>query len=131
MKKKYPDDVRFLLAEDFRTEMGKKLTLLGVYAGDDINIEGESAGKDKALASIIVLIIGRGALGKFEAKVEIRNPSNELVFDPVKSTLEIVEEQNFVIPLKISPFPISELGKYTVTLSLDDRSYPYQFLIRS
>lgn len=127
--KKYPNDVRFLLAEDFRTETGKKLTLLGVYAGDDINLGGEAAGQ--ALASLIVLIIGRGALGKFEAKVEIRNPSKELMFDPVNNTLEIVEEQNFVIPLKISPFPIPQLGEYTVTLFLDDRSYPYHFLIRS
>lgn len=127
-KRKEPFDVRFVLAEDFRQEAGKKLTLLGVYAGDDINLSGEDVGK--ALPSLFILIIGRGAQGTFKANVEILNPSGNKMFEdilPKDVPVNIPKEQNFVIPLKVAPFPITEFGPYTVRLLLDDKPYVYSF----
>lgn len=126
--KKEPYDVRFILAEDFREEAGKKFTLLGVLAGDDINLAGESVGK--ALPSLVFLIIGRGAFGKFKVEIQILSPSGKRMFEDVLSKsveLNIEEEKNFVIPIKISPFPINEFGLYTIRLLLDAKPHQYSF----
>ena len=132
MNKKEPYDVRFVLAEDYREEAGKKLTLLGVLAGDDINLAKGDIGK--ALPSLIILIIARGARGKFKANVEFFAPSGSRLFEkslPKDVEINIQEEQNFVIPIKISPFPIEEFGKYMVRFLLDDKPYEYSFIIRA
>jgi hypothetical protein len=132
MKNVYPSDVQFILSEDFRDEVGKKFSLLGVFAGDDVVLEDEALGK--ALPSLCLTVIGRGAEGNFSMSVAIQSPTRKDLFSdqlPKKSPVDVPKGQNFVARIKLVPFQVLEWGPYEVIFSLDDKEYRYKFIIKN
>ena len=127
MSQKLPDSVQFLIAEDVREESGKKLSLLGVFAGDDINIEKNELGY--ALPSFAILILGRGARGKFRGSLKLLSPSGKEIVVNQWDELDFSSGANFVMPIKLVPFVINEFGPYTVSLTLSDTPYTFTFSI--
>ncbi len=77
---KYPTEVVFLLAEDIREEVRSKLSLLGVFSGDDIIIRGEKP----AIPSLAFFLLIRDGRGTFESSFRINSEEGKNIVDPVK-----------------------------------------------
>jgi len=137
MAKVYPKLLRFLLADAVREESGGKLTILGLYSGDQLVLQGPlpkavpKGFKGMALPGLTVLVMISDGHGEFECRFQIFDPNDALLGDG--KALILVNKQkdvasNLLFP--ITPFPITAFGRYRVLCKLDGRSYEYAFQIR-
>ena len=121
-------DVVLLLCEDARLEVGNKITLLGMYAGDDISVWSEEDEKNIGALTFVILIKGKS--GKFRAVFEIRKPDKSSFIRHEFGDIEKPAAGAAVPILKFSPFFVEQYGEYLVILSLDGREYIRAFTIR-
>lgn len=126
MKKSYPKEVVFLLADDFREELGDKHTLLGLYSGDAILIKGK---KDsvQAMHSIVIYVIFKDGGGVFKSRIELTDPT-DFKNSPEPSELVKVKNQNVAIIAKFAPFKLIE-GLHNFSIYLDEKKYSYSFAV--
>ena len=137
MAKVYPKSLRFLLADAIRQEAGGKLTLLGLYAGDEVVLQGElpdvvpDGMKGVAIQGLTVLIMIPDGHGEFQCRFQLFDPTGDLLIDG-RAAVTVNKQKgiasNLLFP--ISPFPVPQFGRYRVLCDLDKRSFEYSFVIR-
>jgi len=136
MKKILPKQLRFFLADGVREEIGAKISLIGLYTGDEVIVQSELPvqvpGKTRGLAlpGLYILIILVNGQGKFKGEFVIYDPNGK----PMRRAIEIVnkvKDKTFNVILPIVPFPVIAFGRYRVSVQLDDnrKSY-YSFIVR-
>lgn len=136
MKKRLPPakQVRFVLCEDARQEMSGKSILIGVYPGEIIVVHNpkvpEGTTAVAALRSVcLVFFVGDG-VGRFEASIKITAPDDTIAFEQKVGSVALEADGTATIVGQIQPFLVKAFGAYMVTLSLDDREYPFEFTVR-
>jgi hypothetical protein len=122
-----PTDTRFVLCEDVRQEENGKVTLVGVFAGDDVVLPANST-PGGALPSLAIFTIFGDGKGEFPLNATLQGPSGELSTHQYRAnTLTVLEGVNSVVVYKWVPFRISEFGTYIFTIELGEGKYPYRF----
>lgn len=125
-----PTDARttFVVCEGVREEVGKKVTLLGVFPDGVINVHANSLPTNIALALVYFFLDGEGL---FEASMEIISPTQK----PVLSESIGYVEKKIGSPMQmslVSPvFPVQEFGTYSSRLRLNSTVYERNFEIRA
>jgi hypothetical protein len=127
----YPadSDVVMLLCDDFRLEIGNKITLLGWLTGGDLRIPADADAKAVVLQSLCVIFLLRSGQGTFNVSIRVIGPEAEgnslesphadLIKDPEMPAVHIV---------KIAPFH-PQIGTYIVELNLDGNRYQRNFKV--
>jgi hypothetical protein len=132
---KYPEHSIFLLCDDIRNEEGKKLSLLGVYAGGDIQVAitptlNPVSEAPPMLASLAIFVSFLDGLGKCQYRLQLEDPDGKhLIPDGPAQSAEKLHEGSMNVIAKWVPFPI-KIGKYTFTVFLDERPYRWIFEIK-
>ncbi len=126
--KKYPDSIKVLLAEEIRQEKNNKLSLLGIFAGDDILLNDEPG---KALPALVVYAVFRGGKGKSSVKTNIFSPNKEKEIFSRTSEVIMKENQNMIVAFKLTPFEVPAFGKYSIEWIFDNsKKYSFEFEIK-
>jgi hypothetical protein len=137
MTRVYPTQVSFLIADVIRLELGGKVTLAGLYSGDQLLLEGELPKElpDNAVAlalgGLSILIVLKGGDGRFPTSFAIDRPSGEpLGIQGALDEITLAKGQTHNLVLPIVPFPVFEFGQYILRLKLNKRTYEHKFVIR-
>lgn len=131
--KKYPDSVAFLLADSIRQEIDGKHTIVGVYPGDQVVLNGEpqeiSKETPNVLPALFLYALFRGGVGSFQATISIKDPHGEQTKPPFTFPIAGQAGVTMTVVANMVPFTVSALGLYTITISLDDTEYSYSFTV--
>ncbi len=133
--KTYPSDDRLTLivADDLRQELGQKISVIGMYANNRLEVPKES-NPPFHIPSIALLMWFLDGNGKFTINIDITSPSGKSI--PQKPLdnreLEMQESGALTLMLKLAPFVVSEFGAYQCRVLIDDREYVRSFdVVRS
>lgn len=139
MKKTYPTASKFLIADQIRSEIGGKHTILGLYPGDKLNLEkfdlpirDANDGKEMTVTvteSLHVFLVFKGGLGKFNSTITILTPSGKTLAKSKEREVELKKNQDLVMTLGVAPFPVPELGEYKCMFALGNKEYTYSFSV--
>ncbi len=136
MPKVLPKQLRFLLADSVREELGGKLTVIGLYTGGEVILQGvmpvdvpEGYG-GMALPGLTILAVFEDGEGEFQLQFQVYDPSNRPLGKSAPTPVVKAKNatQNLIFPL--APFPVPRLGRYRFELRLDSRKYEYSFTVR-
>lgn len=137
MRKNYPrkEDVAFILCDDIRREGNGKITLLGIYASDEISVGREKdEGSNIEFQELSFYFTIKAGEGDFKSRAKIcyspENQSEETIFDEEFSVIKKKDGVTAVAGFKISPIVLRSYGKYKVTLTLDDNEFTFPFFIK-
>ncbi len=131
-----PKQLRFLLADAVREETGGKLTLLGLYTGDEVVLQGTlpvdtpKGMKGIALQGLTILVLIVDGYGEFNVQIQVYDPTGAPIGESSKDTLVKVKDvpQNMLLP--ITPFPVRAFGRHRLEIQLNNRKYEYLFTVR-
>lgn len=129
--------VNFLIAEEIRPEAQNKLTVLGLFAGDTIIINGERpegvaddvpAGLER-LAILATIIEAPAGLHKFKGK--ITEPSGSQ-YQPEFQFGEAITKNGFShsVIIELKPFIVKQPGFFRLDFFVDEEIFPFTFEIR-
>lgn len=136
MKSRLPaaKHVRFVLCEDARQEVSGKSTLIGVYPGEIVVVHQpttpEGTNAVAALRSICLVLFVSHGTGRFDAGIRIVAPDGTVAFEQQVGVVSLEEHGTATIVGQIQPFLVKAFGAHAFTLSLDEREYPFEFVIR-
>ena len=119
--------VNFLLAESVRQELGGKLTIIGLYPGNQITIP---KGTKQLVTSIAFAFIVLDGDGTFSTTFSLRAPSGKVIFkdDFLQRSVKNPGEPLIVL-IAVQPFVTDETGKFDISLHLDSATYPRSFTV--
>lgn len=128
----------FLIAEEVRTEINNKLTVIGLYSGDLVIIfKGERPAdvpEDTpiALERLTVLITIKDAPeGIYKCKGKITSPSGEAYNSDVAfGEILIKKDFNHTVVIELKPFIVDEPGKFKLDFYVNDEMFTYTFEIQ-
>src|SRR3990170_6853318 len=93
MPKMLPKRIHFLIADAIREETGGKLTVMGLYAGNDIRLQGPlpteipDGMKGIAIPSLAILAIITDGHGEFRTQFYLYDPNDKLLGQGAASKL--------------------------------------------
>lgn len=126
--KTYPTTTHILVADDIRQEQGGKLTLVGVYSGNNIIFElpeNAPANARPVLPALSVYAAFLDGEGEYSARIDLLSPSDQILVSagpfPAKKSLD----ENMILNCRWAPVNFPQDGKYTIKVSLDDREFKY------
>jgi hypothetical protein len=120
-----PTDATFLICEDVREEKGGKVSLLGVFAGGDVQLANF---KDGMGIDLCVYCMFRGGAGAFNMQATLIDPKGAVAKGPVESA--VVEEGNTLgFTIRMRPLMISSLGIYRLVVTIDGKDFEFNFPI--
>lgn len=134
MRRVYPkiENVKFLLCDSVREEVNKKLTILGLYGGDNIIFHPE---KPKAfpyrLQSLSMIFILKNGSGDFDAKFKIIAPDGENVFDKKLKRMQITSGVPAVVGVQVANMEFNAEGNFSAVLRLEKKEYAFSFQVSS
>lgn len=136
MPKVLPKQLRFLLADSIREELGGKLTVIGLYTGGEVILQGAmpedvpDGFEGIALPGLSILAVFEDGEGEFQVQFQVYDPSKRPLGKSAPTTVVKAKNatQNLIFP--IMPFPVPRLGRYRFELRLDNRKYEYSFTVR-
>lgn len=136
MATKIPTKVQFLLADAIRQETGGKLTILGLYSGDIVQLQGEypktlpDGQKEIGIPSLAVLATFLDGHGKFKTSVTISDPTGKQLAKSLPQEIEKSSEAPFNFILPFTPFPVRQLGQHHLILAIDKKKFSYFFTVK-
>ena len=125
------ESVKFLLCEDIREEIRSKLSVMGLYAGDRIDVHGPSPlpdGKGVAvLHSLGIAAILRGKPGTFDVDLKITGPKGESVGQGKFADTKITRDGVATLILRLPNFVVPAFGTYQASYSVQKQSMVFEF----
>lgn len=110
------NDVQLLVCEDIRMEINHKLTLAGFFAGNNINVG--LYGPQISMPIAFLLLINGGE-GTFTADISVKFPDGNVIVKDGPRPIEKYKNQTAAHFLKITNFPVPQLGPYIFEVALD------------
>jgi hypothetical protein len=132
MSIRQPSEVVFLIADSVRREERGLQSLVGVYGGDNIILESvpvPTADSPTLLPQLSVWILLRGVEGDYDVSVQITAPSEEIMARLPSNRFTVPPGGTHTMTLNLIPFPIKELGYYSVDLTIGESRYQYRFQV--
>lgn len=134
MRRKYPkpENVTYLLCDQVRPELHKKMSLMGLYAGDAIvfqpNVPGQFPYTLAGLAFVYILKDGSGA---FDAQFKMLDPKGNQIYDVRLEPITIDSGSTSGIIVQLGNVQFNSEGNYMGTLLLNKRRYDFAFRVSS
>jgi hypothetical protein len=130
--------VNFLLAEEVRSEVSGKLTILGLYPGDVIVLlkgarpAGVSPDTPSGIERMVILAVITGAPeGLHKLKGRMLNPAGEAEIPEIALDDAIAKSgQSHTAIIEFKPFMINQLGIFNFELFIDDTKFTFPFEVR-
>lgn len=132
----YPKKLQFLLADAVRQEDGGKLTVLGLYTGEDVLLKEPlpktlpEGIKGLALPGLTILATARDGHGSFNFSCELYGPDGKSLGKDivgVKLEKQKVAPASLLVP--VQPFPIPRFGTYRAVFKLSQHEYEFKFRV--
>lgn len=136
MTNQLPTQIRFLLADSVREEAGGKLTILGLYSGDEVVMQGALPSQlpegraEVYLKELAILIIAMDGEGEFQAQIQLYDPNNSPIRQSSPMPVNKVKGSPMNIILPIAPFPVRAFGNHQLAFQLDKKVFKYKFIVR-
>jgi hypothetical protein len=114
-----PDETSavFLLLEDFRQEVGNKLSFMGIFPNADIVLPKDA---DRVvLASLAFALIARGGEGTIKTKATVVTPAGDILLDSPIGEVMLEKAKTHYAMLKLVAVELIA-GTYTVKFFFDD-----------
>jgi hypothetical protein len=128
--------IKFLLAEDVRSEGNGKFSLLGVFPGERFMVGGEPpVGTPEKLAfamlSLSFVFVITDGEGKIPSKFKIIDTDGKktLIEIPIESGIEIVKGRPAIFVTGAKPFAGGSFGTYAAQLELGNKKFKFPFSI--
>lgn len=134
MRRRYPkaENVKYLLCEQVRPELNKKLTLMGLYAGDQIVFLPAAPGQfPYTLAGLAFVYIMKGGLGEFEARFKLLDPDNKPTYEVTLDPIKIESDATAGVVVQLGNVQFNSEGDYTAVLLLGNKRYNFPIRISS
>jgi hypothetical protein len=131
-----PRQIHFLLADSVREELGGKLTVIGLYTGGEVILQGAMPAdvpkgyERMALPGLTILAVCEDGEGQFQLEFELYDPSDRPLGKSAPTQVVKAKNapQNLIFPLV--PFLVPRFGRYRFELRLNNRKYEYSFTVR-
>lgn len=124
---------KFLLCEDIREELRSKLSVMGVFAGDRIDVHGPSPlpdGKGVAMLHSLGLVsILRGKPGKFDVEMTIQGPKGVLIGNGKFNDTVIGPDGVATLILRLPSFVVPAFGQYEARFVIGKQTLTFEFEI--
>lgn len=120
-KKVFPEHKVTLLADDIREEKNGKISLIGIYTGGNIMIEGVLP---VAFPKFCFFVRFYDGDGEFKVDCALTGPDGEALLN-VKKGMKLIAKKNTYGNLNVflAPFNIAKEGEYRFTVNLDDKEF--------
>lgn len=129
-----PNSVYFLIAEDMRDEPGNKQTILGFFGGDEVRVKQDSNLKPNdqmVMSSFVIMALLKGQFSNVQTRMKLLSPSKKELLNTKSPDISSGTNNAAVAAVRLAPFHLPELGKYTYELNLNGTVYPYSFEVVS
>ena len=134
MRRRYPkaENVKYLLCDHVRPEMNKKLTLMGLYASDQIVFYPTTPGQfPYTLVGLAFVYIMRDGLGDFEARFKLLGPDNKPIYEVTLDQISFKKGGTNGVIVQIVNAQFNSEGDYTAVLFLGNKRYNFPIVISS
>lgn len=131
--------IKFLLAEDIRTEQNGKHLVIGLLPDDVVLIptaafdeDGSGEAPPAGLDRLSFLItISQIDAGHHQASFEFRSPTGQTIGSIPDTSFDTEEGKSASFVFNVAPFILHGTGEYSVLLTLDGTTHPLPFEIRA
>ena len=124
---KFPTNIFVLLVDDVREEKSGKLSLNGVFVGDDIVFPANTQ-TPLLLPQVCFFLRFTDGDGSwmFDWVLTHQNGS-EIAKNGEPFQISKLADTVHILVLRVSPLAIPVFGKFTLHMTLDDHTYDYEF----
>lgn len=140
MKKILPTDsnIKFLIADDIREEVGGKFSILGYYPSNILQLSVPSTPPLPTTATVGALVIPSLTIlwsftdgaGEYSAKISIKDPAGQDLINAAPQNIIKNDTGEMNMIMKISPFIVNAKGSFECTAELDKVKYTRHFIIQ-
>lgn len=125
-----PDDRLsiFLLCEDLRTEIGNKLSFMGVFVNNDI-VFPKGTIQPVSIQSLMCVLLGRGGDGPVSTKMTIFDPHGSPLLDGPLEPSVMERGKSHLMMAKLIGAPL-KFGTYKVHCVFDSLTIERTFEVR-
>jgi len=127
----FPTDVFVLLADDVREESSKKLSLIGVFAGDDVIFPANTQTPILIPQVCFFLKFSDGDGTWMMDWVVTHHNGSEMAKNNAPFQITKQAGTVHIVVLRVSPFGIPAFGKFTLNVTLDNQAYDFEFEAKS
>ena len=105
--------MRTILCEQVRPELNKKMSFLGVYAGDKIVFHPSTPGAlPYRLQGLAFVYLFKDGAGEFHSRFSLVNPSGEISYEIGLETLKIEKGNSAACVIQVGNIEFAEEGMY-------------------
>lgn len=134
MRRKYPkaENIKFLICDHARPELNKKMSILGLYAGDHIVFYPEVKGKyPYVLATLSFVFILKDGVGEFDVDFEMLDPEGNATKTASLAPMSLTSDGAGGIVVSMQNVQFNAEGNYIALLRLGSKKYEFPFRISS
>ena len=127
----FPTNVSALLADDVREEKSKKISLIGVFVGDDVVFPANTQ-TPLLLPQLCFFWRAKDGDGTWMLDWVVTHQNGSVIAkcdEPFQVTK--LADKSLAGALRIAPFGLPAYGKFKLHLTLDDHPYDFEFEARS
>jgi hypothetical protein len=117
-----------LLCEDVRQEVGSKFTLVGVYAGEIVNIPATAPPSVNFVFSFVFIF--RDGEGSFTPMFRLSGPQGPIGAPLASPTITKNPGDPMICAFQYKPTPPLSRGTYKAQVEFSGRAYDFSFTIR-
>lgn len=130
MNRQLPSDEKtlFILCEDIRQELGKKISLLGVFTGGNIIVQ--TTEESTTLPSVGFYFVFTDGEGDFDGGFQVIGPNGESVTSKTGMKFQKKPGESMVLMMKITPFKIENWGTYKISINLENEIFERAFDVK-
>ena len=134
MRRKYPkfEKIKFLMCEQVRPEINRKVSIMGLYPGDHIVFFPEVKGQyPYTLAALSFMFIFPDGVGEFDASFEMIDPAGNPVQKVSLDSIILTAGGTGGIVVNINTVQFNAEGDYFAALHLGNKRYDFPFGVSS
>lgn len=125
---------QFYLADDFRIEVGRKVTAIGLYPDQKVlvNMPDDASNPTTtapaAIESLSILVSVTGLAGTFRSRLELIAPNGKPILRAPEHDIEFNRDSESVnLISRFRPLLIPEFGKYQLLIVIDKYQHTFEF----
>lgn len=132
MRRKFPtpETMKTILCDLVRLELNKKLSFLGVYAGDKIVFHPTAPDEPPfRMQGLAFVFLFKDGLGDFKARFSIKDPHGKTHYETNLNPLRFEKGQAAICIVQIANLEFVSEGQYCATLALERKKYAFEFAV--
>ena len=134
MRRQYPkaETMKSVLCEQVRPDLNKKLSFLGVYAGDEIVFHPPTPGAlPYRLQGLAFVFMFKDGAGEFRTQFSLMNASGETACEIELESMTMEKGKSAACIVQIGNIEFAAEGVYRAMLTLERKQYPFDFVVSS